>query len=97
MYSKVKLLRKRGQRLHERDIHAAPAAEGDLTMVYCGGTPELKLAAWDDSTAKPIIPVLYDAKLMTMHGNKMLFKGLERDAQGAEWAQEWSVLIGEKA
>lgn len=94
MYSKIKRLRKRGVRLHDRDIQSLKADEGDVTLVYCSGAPELKLSAWDDSTAKPVIPVLYDAKLVTMHGNKMLFKGLERDANGAEHAQEWSVLIG---
>jgi hypothetical protein len=38
---------------------------------------------------------LYDARLVTMHGNKMLFKGEERpqgDA-GPAYVQEWSVLV----
>ena len=72
MYSKVKLLRNRGQRRHERDILSAQSSEGDLTMVMVGGVQELKLAKHDDSTATPIIPSLLDAKLTTMHGSKML-------------------------
>ena len=54
---------------------AAEPLEGDLTMFYCGGVPELKVSAHDDQQAKPLIPPLLDAKLTTMHGHKMLFKG----------------------
>ena len=68
--------------------------QGDLTLFICGGTPELKLAAPDDQQAKPLMPPLQDARLTTMHGNKMLFKGFERDSSGAEYVQEWSVQIG---
>lgn len=95
MYSKIKALRVRGQRRHEREILSAPPVEGDLTMFLCGGSPELKIAARDDQQAKPLLPPLIDSRLTTMHGNKMLFKGFERDASGAEYVQEWSVQIGE--
>lgn len=65
---------------------------GDLTMTGCAGSYELNLAAWDDSTAKPLLPPLRDARLVTMHGNKMLFVGIERDgAVGFE--QEWAVQV----
>jgi len=94
MYSKVKQLRTKGHRKHEREILSTPPTEGDLTMFYCGGVPELKLSAYNDQQAKPLIPPLLDAKLTTMHGNKMLFKGIERGSDGAEYVQEWSVQIG---
>ena len=42
-----------------------------------------------------LIPQLYDARLVTMHGTKMLFKGEERpqgDA-GPAYVQEWAVQL----
>jgi hypothetical protein len=94
MYSIVKVLRTRGQRKHDRDISSATPLEGDLTLFYCAGSPELKLAARGDSTGTPVVPLLIDARLTSMHGNKMLFKGIERDFSGAKFVQEWSVQIG---
>ena len=94
MYSKVKPLRTRGLRRSDRDISAAKPVEGELTMLICGVTSELKLSSPTDSTAQPLIPILYDARLSAMHSNKMLFKGIERDSHGAEFVQEWSVQIG---
>jgi hypothetical protein len=95
MYSKVKTLRVRGARKHERDFSAEEPTAGDMTLAMCAGVYELKLAATDDSQQKPLIPTLYDARLVTMHGNKMLFRGLERvgtDAD-AQFLQEWSVMV----
>lgn len=42
--------------------------------------------------------MLLDAKLVTMHTDKMLFKGIERVESGAEYVQEWSfrVLAGSR-
>jgi hypothetical protein len=62
----------------------------------CAGGCEAKLSGDDGSRQEPIIPILYDARLVTMHGDKMLFRGLERSAEGTEWAQEWSVLVRTK-
>jgi hypothetical protein len=61
----------------------------------CGTSQELKLAAADDSQQKPLIPILYDARLVTMHGNKMLFRGLDRSGadDAAQYLQEWSVMV----
>lgn len=53
----------------------------------------VKLSAPDDSQQKQIIPVLHDARLVTMHGNKMLSRGLERAENGTEYAQELSVMV----
>ena len=92
MYSKVKQLRRRGQKRDEREYLAAEPVVGDLTLTGCAGAYELNVAAWDDSSAKPLIPRLRDARLITMHGNKMLFVGIERDgAVGFE--QEWAVQV----
>ena len=97
MYSKVKQLRRRGQKRDEREFLAADPFEGNVTMTACGGSYELNIAAWNDSSAKPLIPPLRDAKLITMHGNKMLFTGIERDGNGVGFEQEWAVqIIGAK-
>jgi hypothetical protein len=93
MYSIVKSLRIRGKRKSDREIQSEPGIAGDLTLALCGTVYELKLCRRDDSLKAPVIPELLDAKLIAMHGDKMLFRGLERGPEGAEWAQEWSVRI----
>jgi hypothetical protein len=93
MHSIVKRLRTRGIRKHDREIQSEPGATGDLTLSICGGAPEARLARHDDSRQEPIIPVLMDAKLVTMHSDKMLFRGVERGEGGAEFVQEWSVMV----
>jgi hypothetical protein len=93
MYSIVKRLRHRGIRKNDREIQCDPGTAGDMTLALCSGSFELKLAADDGSRQEPIIPVLLDARLITMHGAKMLFRGAERGPDGAECTQEWSVLV----
>jgi hypothetical protein len=51
------------------------------------------VAGDDRSRQEPLIPVLYEARLITMHGDKMLLRGVERSPDGAEHIQEWSVLV----
>jgi hypothetical protein len=95
MYSKIKVLRRRGARLSEREISAHEGHDGELTLYRSGGAIELKLSGPNDQRKEPIIPILYDARLVTMHGNGMLFQGMERtgDEKGAQYMQEWSVMI----
>lgn len=93
MYSTVKMLRERGKRKHDRDIQADAGTTGILSLVCVGGIYELKLSDRNDSTMQPILPVLCDVKLTTLGSSRMLFKGLERGADGAEWAQEWAVQV----
>jgi hypothetical protein len=92
MHCKVKILRRAGQRRHDHDISADPGIDGDLTLARVGATLQLKLAARDDSQQKPLIPILYDTHLVTMHGNKMLFYGVER-SDGSEVEQEWTAMV----
>jgi hypothetical protein len=95
MYSKVKRLRERGQRLHDRDIGQAPYVDGELTLVSMAGTFVLQVKDPNSQVGDSLFPRLYDARLITMHGDKMLFKGEERpqgDA-GPAYVQEWSVLL----
>ena len=93
MYSTVKRLRDRGKRKHDRDIQADPGKSGVLTLANVAGYYELNLSDRNDSTMKPILPTLHDAKLTTLGSSRMLFKGLERAEDGTEWAQEWAVQI----
>jgi hypothetical protein len=93
MYSIVKQLRHRGIRKNDREIQSAQGTAGDMTLALCAGGCELKLSTDDGSRQEPIIPILAEARLITMHGNKMLFRGIERGPDGAEHIQEWSVLV----
>lgn len=93
MHSSVKCLRQRGLWKHINDVQSEPSATGDITLVLCVDGAQLKLSSDDGSLQEPIMPVLLDAKLVTMHTDKMLFKGIERGEGGAEFVQEWSVLV----
>lgn len=95
MLVQVKPLRQRGARRSDYDIQAMTAAEGGLTVYGIGTTIQLTLSALDDQQGKPLLPSLYDARLVTMNGAKMLFAGIERTADplAAQYLQEWSVVI----
>ena len=95
MYSTVKRLRRGGARLSDQEIQSDPGVVRHLTMVSVSGTRELKLhGAGDDTKQGPVIPVLFDAEIISMHGARMLFKGFERqgnqaDRNGPTVMQEW--------
>lgn len=95
MYGKVKRLRERGQRLSDRDIGQAPHVEGELTLVSMAGTFVLQVKDPNSQVGDSLFPRLYEARLTTMHGDKMLFKGEERPQgdTGPAYVQEWSVVI----
>jgi hypothetical protein len=95
MYSRIKILRRHGARLADREIIVHKGHDGELTLYRTGSSIELKLSDPNDQRKEPIIPVLYDAKLVTMHGDRMLFQGMERtgDEKRAQYMQEWSVMI----
>lgn len=95
MLVKVKILRRHGVRRSDREIGADAGTDGNLTLYQSSGSCELKLFADDGSRQEPIIPMLFDARLVTMHNNKMLFQGLERQGEiaDAQYFQEWSVMV----
>lgn len=95
MLVQVKSLRQRGARLSDYQIQASTPAEGSLTVYGLGTTIQLTLYAVDDQQRKPLLPDLYDARLVTLNGNKLLFAGIERTADplAAQYLQEWSALI----
>ena len=56
----------------------------------------IQISIYDGSAnQQPLLPDLYDARLVTMQGVKMLFSGIQRtgDPREAQYLQEWSVLI----
>jgi hypothetical protein len=94
MYATITCLRERGKRRNDHQIDSDPGTAGDLILAMVGGVYELKLADIDDSQQqKPIIPSLYDARLVSMHGNGMLFRGYERGSDGAGYVQEWRAVM----
>ena len=103
MYSKVKRLRVRGARRSDREISADPGAVGHITMLTVGATVEMKLhAAGDDARRAPILPLLINPAIQSMHGARMLFAGFERqgdqsDAGAPTFMQEWAVEVMQPA
>lgn len=72
---------------------AESGTDGQLSGAHVGVNFELKLFGGDGSRMEPIIPTLIDARLVSMHGDKMLFRGVEEGADGAQFVQEWSVKV----
>lgn len=95
MYAKVKRLRQRGTRLPDREIASAPHVEGDVTLFGLGAGYVLAVKDPNNQVSDGLFPPLHEARLVTMHGNKMLFRGEERPDgdSGPAFVQEWSVLV----
>lgn len=95
MYGKVKRLRAAGKRLSDHDIARAQYVEGEVTLTGLGGTLVLTVKDRNSQVGESLFPQLFEARLITMHGTKMLFKGEERpqgDA-GPAYVQEWAVVV----
>ncbi len=99
MYSKIKRLRRGGERISDRDIAADPGKVGHMTLCQVGTVIVAKLhGAGDDARQTPIIPELWRAKAVGMNADKMLFQGFERIGDQANpdatlIKQEWAVQI----
>jgi hypothetical protein len=95
MRAKVKRLRERGKRLSDQQIAAALPIEGELRVYGMGGAIEATVTDPASQVGDALIPILYDAKLTTMHSAGMLLKGEERPAgdSGPSYVQEWSVRL----
>jgi hypothetical protein len=73
---------------------------GQLRLATVGGIYQLAIyAPGDNSFAHPLLPVLYNARVVTMHGDGQLWHGEHRadDAGRTTVMQEWSVKLGVKA
>jgi len=95
MYGKVKRLRERGTRLSDRDIARASCVEGEVTLAGLGTVLIAQVRDPNSQVGTGLLPQLYEARLISMHSDKMLFKGEERphgDA-GPAYVQEWTVVL----
>jgi hypothetical protein len=95
MYATVKRLRERGLRKVPEGIQSDPGTTGDLRLAKAknGTVPELRVLGGDGMRPESLLPILYEAALVTMLNELMLFRGVERGADGAEYVQEWSAMI----
>jgi hypothetical protein len=95
MYGKVKLLRQHGRRLKDREISQAPYLEGDLTLAALRSSYVLEVRRPESQNSTGVVAALWEARLVTMHGDGMLFRGEERPQgdDGPAFVQEWSVRI----
>jgi len=95
MYGKVKRLRERGTRLSDRDIASSAHVEGEVTLAGLGVVLVAQVRDPNSQVGTGLLPQLYEARLITMHGNKMLFKGEERPQgdTGPAYIQEWAVVV----
>jgi hypothetical protein len=96
MYSTIKQIRHHGVRRPDREIFSDAGVSGVLTLASVAGHYVLSVhALGDDSHQVPLIPKLYDAVLVSLHGSGMLFRGFQRAGGPAAptYAQEWTVTI----
>lgn len=95
MHVRVKQLCERGRRRPDREIAADPGRVGELTFALVAGCYQLNLNDPVSSVHAPLYPILRDARLTTLHGEKMLFKGEQRAEGdiGPVYVQEWAVQL----
>ena len=95
MHGKVKRLRNQGKRLSDQDIARSQYVEGEVIVAGLGDTTVVTVTDPNSTVGASLLPQLFEARLTTMHGAKMLFKGEERPLgnAGPAYVQEWSVLI----
>lgn len=95
MHGKVKQLRRSGKRLSTHDIQRADYVTGEVRVYGQAGVIVACVTSADSQLGDPMIPLLYDAKLISMHNQGMLFKGEERPQGdgGPAYIQEWSVMV----
>ena len=101
MYSKVKRLRRGGERVSDHEIAADPGTVGHMTICQVGDVIVAKLhAAGDDARKTAMFPELWRARIVAMQANRMLFQGYERrgnqgDPQAPLVKQEWAIQVKE--
>lgn len=95
MYGKVKRLRERGVRLSDLDIGRAQPVEGEVTVAGLGPTLVAQVRDPSSQVGTGLLPQLYEARLISMHSGKMLFRGEERPQgeAGPAYVQEWAVAV----
>ncbi|WP_225239684.1 hypothetical protein [Massilia hydrophila] len=95
MFGKVKRLRNAGKRLSDLDIGRSDFVQGEVRVYGMAGVIMASVTNADSQVGASLLPDLYHARLITMHGHGMLLYGEERpqgDA-GPSYVQEWSVMV----
>lgn len=89
----MKRLRERGQRLSDHQIAALVPVHGEVRVYGMGGAIQATVTDPNSQVGEPLIPILHEAKLTSMHGPGMLLRGEERPQgdKGPAYVQEWSV------
>jgi hypothetical protein len=90
MEATVKLLRHQGRRKPQHVINDEPGLRGRLALATGGGWAELRLASPDLRQLEPLA-LLADARLVTLHGDTLHFRGIEYGPDGTEHVQEWTA------
>lgn len=99
MYSKIKRLRNRGERLDDREISADPGTVGYMTVYLLEDVPVASVYDVHSVGGQaPLIPMLFRARLVTMQNDRMLLQGYERtggqdDPASPVIKQEWAVQV----
>ncbi len=99
MYSKIKSLRIRGDRLLDHEISADPGTVGYMTVILLEGVPVASVYdVHNAGGSATLIPMLFRARLVTMHNDRMLMQGYERTGNQEDPAspvikQEWAVQV----
>lgn len=95
MHGKVKQLRERGKRKSDREIGAAQFVEGEVRVYGVGMSTAATVTDPNSQVGAPLLPILYEARLVTMQSTSMLFRGEERPQgdDGPAYVQEWAVRI----
>jgi len=77
------------------EIGAALAVAGELRIFGLGSSTVASVADTNSQVGDPLLPILHEARVTTMHGAGMLLKGEERPEgdTGPAYVQEWSVRL----
>jgi hypothetical protein len=88
MDATIKRLREQGRRKPMETINAEQGTRGTIALVPVAGGCELRL-----SGPAHLPMILHQATLTTLHGDTMLFSGLEYSPDGTAHVQEWSARV----
>lgn len=94
----VRELRARGVRRPEREVGADPGTAGELALSSVAGYMVLTLHETTDTHMTPLIPLLYDAKCVSIHGPRMLWRGFQKSGEAEDksaptYMQEWTITV----
>lgn len=92
MNATVRVLRCAGRRKVDRDIQSEHGTAGVLTLASSEGVFELKLYDSNASQMKSLIPLLLEARVVSIRNSRMLFQGLTAGWIGGV-AQKWSTEL----